>query len=104
MPGVEGWRIARPPSAGGVLAALVRRAEAGLITDGEGTLSWAWTMALCGNEGGTLVFACGVELTVFANFEVLGFLGFFTGTLLEGGGVSRGESCGERSELMSMMK
>lgn len=50
------------------------------------------------------MFASGDELTVFANFEVLGFLGFLTGTLLDGGGVSRGESCGERSELMSMMK
>lgn len=104
MPGVEGWRIARPPSAGGVLVALVRRAEAGLIMGGEGMPSWAWTTALCGSEGGTLVFESGDELMLFVNFEVLGFLGFLTGTLLDGGGVSRGDSCGERSELMSMLK
>lgn len=104
MPGVEGCRIARPPSAGGVLALLIRRAAAGLIVGGEGTLSWAWTTALCGSDGGTLVFESGDELTLFVNFDVLGFLGFFTGALLAGGGVSRGDSCGESSELMSMMQ
>lgn len=104
MPGVDGCRIARPPSAGGVSAALVRCTVAGLIVDGEGALSWAWTTALCGNDGGALVFGSGEELMLFVNFEVLGFLGFLTGTLLAGGGVSRGDSCGESSELMSMMK
>lgn len=71
---------------------------------GEGTLSWAWTTALCGRDGGTLVFASGDELMLFVNFDVLGFLGFLTRTLLDGGGVSRGDSCGDSSELMSMMK
>lgn len=104
MPGVDGCRIARPPSAGGVFAALVRSADAGLLMDGEVTLSWAWTMALCGSAGGTLVFESGDELMLFVVFEALGFLGFFTGTLPDGGGVSLGDSCGERSELMSMME
>ena len=39
---------------------------------------------------------------VFGNFVDLGLRAFFSEALAGGDGVSRGDSCGERSELMSM--
>lgn len=88
--------------------------ECGLILVGEGTDCWACTIALCGRVGGgSVVLDKGEEVTGWANVDDLvlrGFLaglagpaGTFAGGEREGAASRTGESCGERSELMSMM-
>lgn len=57
-----------------------------------------------GIEGvGRLGLECGVGWMMFDSLEVLGFLSFFASGFVDGGGVSRGDSCGERSELISIL-
>lgn len=98
MPGVDGCLVDRLPSAGGVLAAFTRRAEAGLmIGGGEGITWWACTTELCGSGGRgrvELVTCDGDGTLEFASFDDLGFLGFRAAVLddEEEEGGSRGES------------
>lgn len=105
IPGVEGCLLEREPSAGGVrlLVELKRGLAPGLMFMGVETTCWACITALYGNVGGGRVVLARGEGWV--TFVVRGFRTFFTGALRGGaeGGVARGGSCGERSELMSMM-
>lgn len=96
IPGVEGCLTERLPSAGGVLAAFTRRAEAGLsIGGGEGITWWACATALCASDGEgrvELVRCDGDGPLEFGSLDDLAFLGFLPAVLDDGGGVLRGES------------
>lgn len=68
---------------------------------GAGATSWDCTMVLCGMVGGgKVVLARGDGCDTL---DVLGFRGFFVVALAGGVGVARGVSCGDRSELMSIV-
>lgn len=101
IPGVDGCRSERLPSAGGVAAAFGCSPEEAFGTDVGSAARLARTTALCGSVGGGVFWADeGVAWTELASLEVLGLRGFFAGGLAGGVGVgvSRGDSCGDKSD------
>ncbi len=84
----------------------IRSPEAGLPMRGEGTAFWVWsTVPWESGSGGRVVCDRGeaVMEVVLGNFVDLGLRVFFGEGLTGVERVSRGNSWGERSELISML-
>lgn len=91
-------------SAGGVLVVLPSLPVLGLTIGGEGIICCAMAMAFGGRTGGGIVDCDRGEEVVFAvKFDEFVLCGFLTEGSACGGVSWTGDSCGDNSELMSIL-
>lgn len=105
IPGVDGCLTDFTPSAEGVLVALPNFPVFGLTMGGEGIICCACVIAFGGSTGGGSVDCDRWDDAAFGVKLVELFLFDFLAEVSERGGVScTGDSCGDRSELISILR